>query len=131
MNQNAEKIQGMYAAFAEGNVPAVLGELDTKVSWTEAEGGPYGGVYTGANAVLENVFMRIGSEWDKFAAIPEEYVSEGDTVVALGTYNCTYKATGKSFNAPFTHVWKFRNGRVIAFQQYTDTAAFQGALVSD
>jgi len=129
MNQNAEKIQGMYAAFAEGNVPAVLGELDAKVSWTEAEGGPYGGVYTGPNAVLENVFMNIGSEWDKFAAVPEEYVSEGDAVVALGMYHCTYKATGKSFSAPFTHVWKFRDGRVIAFQQYTDTAVFQRALV--
>ena len=37
-------------------------------------------------------------------------------------YGGTYKATGKSFKAPFAHVWKFENGKAISFQQYTDTA---------
>lgn len=89
---------------------------------TEAAGGPYGGVSVGPDSVLENVFMKMGAEWDGFAAIAEEFVADGDTVVALGEYSGTYKATGKSFKAPFAHVWKFVGNKVASFHQYTDTA---------
>ena len=54
--------------------------------------------------------------------------SLGDTVVALGQYGGKYKLTGKSFSAPFAHVWNFQNGKVARFRQYTDTAVVQSAL---
>jgi ketosteroid isomerase-like protein len=60
---NLNIIQGTYAAFAKGDVPGVLGVMDADISWTEAEGFPYGGTYHGPNAVLEGVFMRLGTEW--------------------------------------------------------------------
>ncbi len=37
--------------------------------------------------------------WDGFAAAAHEFVTEGSTVVALGDYSGTYKATGNSFKA--------------------------------
>ncbi len=121
MTQNTEITKNLYAAFAEGNIPAVLGAMSADVQWTEAAGGPYGGVSIGPEAVLENVFMKLGTEWDGFSAVPREYVASDSTVVALGEYSATYKATGKSFKAPFAHVWKFANGKVVSFEQYTDT----------
>lgn len=128
MAGNSETIRTLYAAFARGDVPAVLAGLAADVKWTEAEGFPYGGTYTGPDAVLQNVFMRLGTEWDGFAAVPHEIVAEGETVVALGEYGGTYKATGKRFSAPFAHVWKLRGGKAVSFQQYTDTAVVQRAL---
>ena len=122
MNTIIETIHGAYAAFAKGDIPAVLALLAPKVEWIEAEGGPYGGTYVGPAAVLQNVFMRLGGEWDGFSAVAHEFVANEDTVVALGEYSGTYKATGKSFKAPFAHVWKFRDGKVVAFHQHTDTA---------
>ena len=122
MSRNTEIIRGAYAAFATGDVPSVLGILAPDIRWTEAEGGPYGGVSVGPAAVLENVFMKIGTEWDGYAAVPHEFVASDDTVVALGEYSGTYKKTGKSFKAPFAHVWKFQGGKVASFQQHTDTA---------
>lgn len=122
MNDNLEIARAAYAAFAAGDIPSVLACLAPDVSWTEAEGGPYGGVYVGPGAVVENVFMKLGGEWDGFAAVPREFVSSGETVVALGEYSGMYKATGKSFRAPFAHVWKFRGGKAASFHQYTDTA---------
>lgn len=128
MNQNTEIVRAAYAAFAKGDVPAVLGVLAPDVRWTEAEGGPYGGVSIGPDAVLANVFMRIGADWDGYAAIPREFIADDATVVALGEYSGTYKATGKSFKAPFAHVWKFREGKAISFDQYTDTVVHQRPL---
>jgi len=74
------------------------------------------------------VFMKLGGEWNGYAAVPGEFVAEGDTVVALGEYSGTYKATGKSFRAPFAHVWKFRDGKAVSFWQHTDTAVHQRPL---
>ena len=121
MHQNTEIIRGLYAAFAKGDIPTVLGALAPNARWTEAEGGPYGGTFIGPNAVLEKVFMKIGGDWDGYAAEPDEFIANDNTVVALGKYSGKYKATGKSFTAPFVHVWKFQDGKVISFQQHTDT----------
>ena len=122
MSSVLEIVKGMYAAFGRGDIPAVLGMLASDIHWTEALGGPYGGVSIGPQAVLENVFMKLGGEWDGFSAVPQEFVASDDTVVALGNYSGTYKATGKSFTAPFAHVMKLKDGKVVSFHQYTDTA---------
>ena len=125
---NLESVRGLYEAFAKGDVPTVLAFLDTNVAWTEAEGFPYGGTYNGPNAVLEGVFMRLGAEWDGFAVVPEEFIDGGDTIVALGQYSGTYKATGKRFKANFAHVWKIREGKAVRFVQYVDTLLVHRAL---
>lgn len=122
MTSTLESVKAVYAAFAAGDIPTVLGTFAPDIHWTEAEGGPYGGVSIGPDAVLQNVFMKLGGEWNGFAAVPHEFVANGDTVVALGEYSGAFKATGKSFKAPFAHVWKFQAGKAVSFQQYTDTA---------
>jgi hypothetical protein len=121
-------IADLYAAFAKGDVPGVLDALDQNVSWTEAEGFPYGGTYIGPAAVLENVFMKLGAEWESFSAVPYEIVDAGEKVIALGTYSGTFRATGKSMEADFAHVWTLRDGKAVKFVQYTDTLKVAEAL---
>ena len=128
MAKNVETIRGLYEAFGRGDVPSILAALAPDVSWTEAGGSPYGGTYRGPDAVLQNVFMRIGTEWDGYSAVAHEIVDGGDTVVALGTYDGTYRTTGKRFQAPFAHVWKLRDGKIASFHQHTDTALIRQAL---
>ena len=125
---NLDSVKQVYQAFAEGDIPTVLGFLDQDSDWTEAEGFPYAGTYHGPQAVLHGVFMRLGTEWDGFAAIPDEYIDAGETVVALGKYSGTYIVTGKSFHANFAHVWKIKNGKAIRFVQYVDTLLVHRAL---
>jgi ketosteroid isomerase-like protein len=98
------------------------------VDWTEAAGFPHGGTYSGPDAVLENVFMNLGSEWETLTAVPEEFVAAGDTVVSLGLYSGVYRATGKRFSTPFANVWTLRDGKVVRFHQHTDTAVVQKVL---
>ncbi|HKG78681.1 MAG TPA: nuclear transport factor 2 family protein [Pyrinomonadaceae bacterium] len=125
---NLNSVQKVYDAFAKGDIMAVLGTLSADIDWTEAEGFPYGGTYHGPKAVLEGVFMRLGSEWEGFAAVPDEFIDAGDTVVALGKYSGKYKRTGKSFQANFAHVWKFSEGKATRFLQYVDTLVVDRAL---
>ena len=130
MSANTDTIRSMYEAFARGDVPAVLATLDANVEWTEADGFPYRGTYTGPDAVLNGVFARLGSEWDGFRAEPREFIDGGDQVVVLGRYSGTYKETGKAFEADFAHVWSLRDGKVLRFRQYVDSALVQEALRS-
>ena len=125
---NLNSVKSVYAAFATGDIPTVLGVLSPDIAWTEAEGFPYGGTYHGPRGVLEGVFMRLGSEWEGFAAVPDEFIDGGDTVVVLGKYSGKYKATGKSFQANFAHVWKMRDGKAAQFIQYVDTLLVHRAV---
>lgn len=128
MSQPLELARGAYAAFAVGDIEEVLSVLSPSIRWTEAAGGPYGGVYVGPQQVLEQVFMKLGTEWEGFSATPHEFVASGDTVVALGEYGGIFKGTGKRLQVPFAHVWKFRDGRAVSFEQITDTAVHWAAM---
>ncbi len=125
---NVELVKNLYQAFAQGDVPTVLQSFDENIEWTEAEGFPYGGTYRGGAAILENVFMKLATEWDGYRVAPDEFLDAGEKIVALGNYSGSYKTTGKSINVPFAHVWTLENGKVKKFVQYTDTLKVSEAL---
>ena len=128
--QSVEVIRALYDSFGRGDVPAVLGQMDQQIEWNEAENFIYAdrNPYVGPQAVLEGVFMRYGSEWEGFKVTPEEWLDAGNHIVVLGTYTGTHKETGNEVRAQFAHVWGVRVGRVVRFQQYTDTKQFADAV---
>jgi uncharacterized protein len=121
---NVELVREIYAAFGRGDGPAVLACMDPGIVWNEAENFPYSdrNPYLGTAAVAEGVFFRLATEWDNFQAIPAQYLDAGETVVVTGRYRATYKATNSLLDAQFAHIWHLRDGKVVSFQQYTDTA---------
>jgi ketosteroid isomerase-like protein len=128
---NVEFVRGLYAAFGRGDVPAVLGAMDPSIEWREAEGNPYepsGNAWVGPDAVTQNLFMKLGTEWDGFTVHPKEFHDAADTVVVEGRYTGAYKATGKSLDVQFCHVFKIRDGKVTSFQQFVDTAQLQDVM---
>ena len=120
---NVALIQGIYDAFSVGDVPGVLGRMSPDIVWNEAENFPYadGNPYVGPMAVATGVFARCGSEWDGFTVAVDEILDAGDTVVALGHYLGTYKATGQAMKTQMVHVWRVAGGKAASFQQYADT----------
>jgi ketosteroid isomerase-like protein len=119
--------RAIYAAFERGDLPGFFALMAHDMSWNEALGHPYGGTYIGAEAIVQNVMMPLGTQWDGFSATTDRFLADGEIVVVLGTYRGTFKATGRSVTAPFAHVWTIRNGKVQSLQQHTDTA-FQNAV---
>lgn len=126
---DVDLIRAIYAAFAAGDVPGVLGRMSPDIVWNEAESFLYadGNPYCGPEAVLNGVFARCIGEWDGFAAVADEFLDAGDTVVVLGRYKGANKATGRPLDAQLAHVWRVKDGKVAAFQQYTDTLQYDRA----
>jgi uncharacterized protein len=123
---NRQIIADLYASFARGDAGTVLSGFAPDIVWNEADNLAYadGNPYVGPDAVANGIFMRLVSEWDGFTVTPEKLVEDGDTVVSLGRYRATHKATRQPLDAQFVHVWTIEDGRVTSFQQYTDTLQF-------
>jgi len=121
MATNKEIIENAYASFAEGDVPAALGAMADDIQWVEADGFPLRGTYVGPQTVLEGVFMRLGEIGNEFAVVPDHFVADGDTVVALGNYTWKHKSSGVPASVKMAHVWTLRGGKAVAFQQHVDT----------
>jgi hypothetical protein len=121
---NVEIIQNLYAAFAKGDIPAVLKRFDPEIEWNEAESFPYadGNPYIGPQAVLEGVFARIGAEWEYWNLTDQTYyeVNSGEIIVT-GRYKAKNKMTSKEINVQFVHMWTLNEGLVTKFQQYANT----------
>ncbi|MEO6156643.1 MAG: nuclear transport factor 2 family protein, partial [Ilumatobacteraceae bacterium] len=118
---NKEIVEDTYASFARGDVAAVLGAMAENIRWAEADGFPLAGTYVGPQAIMEGVFMRLGEVGDEFAAVPEQLIAEGDTVVALGNYSWKHKTSGAPAKVKMVHVWTVADGKLATFQQHVDT----------
>lgn len=129
MKRNGDWVKSLYEAAGRGDFPTFLSALDPQIEWREADGSPYAEAqpFKGPDAV-GGVLGKIGGDVDGFAVIPQNVIDAGDTVVVEGRYRGTVKATGKPLDAQFAHIWRIAGGKVVAFQQYTDTRQWAEAL---
>jgi len=129
-NKNVSIIDGLYKAFAVGDIPTVLGSMDTKIVWNEAEGNTYadGNPYIGPEAVLNGVFGRIMQEHEYFNLEDIElHEMLHDKVLATLRYDAKHK-NGNTYNAQVAHFWTLKDGKVVGFQQYVDTKKLSEAM---
>lgn len=127
MADNAAMVQDAYDGFAKGDVGPLLAILHDEVQWSEAEHSTYwnGGAYTGPQAVLEGVIGRLAQDFENFQIEIKRMVSGGDTVLVEARYHAaSATATGRPLDAQVAHVWDFEDGKVVRWQQYTDTWQF-------
>ena len=130
MAENEAILRKAYEDFAKGDVPAVLAVLDGDIRWFEAEGNPLwqGVPAIGPQQVVEQVFTRIMQDYDGFTITVNRIVGLGDTAVMEGRYTGSGKASGRPLDAQVAHVWDFKDGKAVRFQQYVDTAQLQQVL---
>src|SRR6056297_1230963 len=126
-------VENVYTLFAAGDMEGFAALMAPDIVWNEAEGNPYADLnpYIGPEAIMSGLMSRLVSEWDDISVTPHEFVVEGDRVVVFGRYGETWKATGQVLDIPFVHAWTVQDGRLVAFDQYTDTAALVATMTAD
>jgi ketosteroid isomerase-like protein len=126
MPSNTETAKRGYEFFLRGDVPGLVREIiHDDCTWIGAgpkDKLPWAGHFNGKQGVA-NFFSVVAQHlhFTKFA--PHEYVEQGETVVVIGTSSAQVKSTGKSVDNEWVHVVKFRQGKLIFWQEYTDTDA--------
>jgi ketosteroid isomerase-like protein len=59
---------------------------------------------------------------------PDILVGTGDSVVAVHRPLVRIRATGREASFNCVHVWTLRDGLVVRFREYADTAAWEAAF---
>ena len=127
-SNNVEILRNTYEAFSRGDIPAVLSNFDPDIIWIVPDAHPQGGTHRGTEAVLNGVFVGLGTAWQNYKVEMEEFIDGGERVVVLGTESGKWPSTGKSFQTACAHVWTMRNGKAIEFRDYQDSAKVQEAV---
>jgi ketosteroid isomerase-like protein len=124
MKSNTEIVQGIYAAFGAGNLPAILAVQSEDVVWAfpGAPDVPYAGEYHGKEGVAA-FFQRLLSTaaFDAFSV--EGMVADGDSVVVFGGETVRCLKSDKSAKNEWAMHWKLTHGIVNQMTSYEDTAA--------
>jgi predicted SnoaL-like aldol condensation-catalyzing enzyme len=76
---------------------------------------------------LREYFDGLLSDWAMNHYTINEFVAQGDAVVARGSCAWTNKRTGKVAETPKLDFWRFKDGKAIEFYEYFDTACVMSA----
>ena len=120
--QNLDVVRNLYAAFGRGDLEAILAPLDPQVSWRTpgAPDLPTAGLRQGIPAVRE-FFGLLLNTFDIADFQPRDFLAADDKVVVLGTSREGPKG-GRLVDFRWVHVFTFRNGRIVAFEEPADVS---------
>jgi len=75
-----------------------------------------------------NYFQELNAAWEMLSFDAHEFIAQNDRVVMLGRCSFRSRATGKSAESPKVDIFRFKDGKIIEYQEFYDTAkAFAAA----
>jgi ketosteroid isomerase-like protein len=128
---NVQLVRQGYEAFGRGDLDGLLGLFDDQIQWTTPglPDNPVAGQRRGVAAVRE-FFQTLDETMEMQLFEPREFIAQGDRVVVLGVDRSRLKATGTLHEYEWVHVFRVRNGKVVSFHEYGDTAPVAIAMRS-
>ena len=128
MSKSIDTVQGIYAAFGRGDIPAILAALAPNVRWEEwvdqsaqRAGVPWLRAIEGRDNVAAFFGELAKMEFHGFKV--DDVFGDERKVVAQVSVDVSVKATGRRFRDEEIHLWVFdEQGRVKSFRHYNDTA---------
>ena len=125
-----ETVQAVYEAFAAGDIPFILESVSEDFTWQDPCDPsivPYGGIHKGRSGFGE-FFQKLGGSTETTLWEVNEYVCEGNKVVAAGRHGFQSKNTGKSVATDWVMIWRFKESMPVAGRAYYDTSAVEKAF---
>lgn len=79
----------------------------------------------------ERYFAGITADWEMIYVTADEFIAAGDRVAVLGRVAWKNRRTGRTAESPTAHFWRFRDGKVVEYNEFYDTAAGLAAARPD
>lgn len=120
--QPVEIVKRAYELFGQGDIASFVNLLDEQVEWFSPGPSelPQAGRRHGREAVAA-FFTVLDRSYEIQRFEPSRFITDGDTVVVLGTDTVRVKATGSVLDEEWAHVFTVANGRIVRFHEYVDT----------
>jgi ketosteroid isomerase-like protein len=126
---NIAFVQSLYAAFQRGDIATVIAGMASDVEWTvngRRKDYPLLGSWKG-QADVQKFFQGVAEHEEATEFSPREFFGADDTVCVLGHYAWKIRKTGRSVASDWAHIFTIRNGKVVRFREFNDTAQFAEA----
>lgn len=119
MKDPTATVQRLFAAFAAGDLDALIETVDPNSHWTYIGANPQlaRAEFTG-RAKVRRFFERILTRLDVTAFDADEYIVSGDTVVVFGSESGTVRSTGQLFRNQWTQKYVVQNGKITRMVEY-------------
>jgi len=131
--ENTNVVQDAYAAFGRNDIPTLMTHVADDIVWVGVYGTashvPTSGERRG-KAAVDEFFKQVAEHVHFNEFEPKEFLAAADKVVVLGHYAATTPVK-KSFKSDFAMVFTLRNGKVIRFQEFCNSAAINDAYTPD
>src|SRR5579871_4227385 len=126
--ENIQLVKDSYAALFRGDMPAFLDMLadDFTLVMPGPADVPLAGTFRGKQAVAD-WFAVIGQHFDGKGVDFQAYIAQGDTVVVLLHEETVLRRTGRLCVDDEAHVMTIRDGQLVHWREYYDTAAYAAA----
>ncbi len=109
-------IRDAYAAFAAGDVPAVLARLAEDIRWCVPGRSPVSGEYKGHDGVLDFFGRCQELSGGTLRVDCDEVLADGERVVVLATVSA--ERNGRVWSSPEVQVWRVVDGRAVEFREF-------------
>lgn len=127
---NQALVERFYDAIGAGDLEGGFAMLAPDVTWTylgPTDRLPFAGVFRGREGV--RTFFEKASGAIDVKELPIERVQAVDSAVYVrGSEHSDVKSTGKTYRVDFVHVFEVRDGSIVSFTEYLDTATVVGAF---
>jgi ketosteroid isomerase-like protein len=133
--ENVERLRGLYAEWAKGNLWALrdIAAPDIEWEWAEAMASLFGGprVYRGLEEIGQATLEWLAA-WDSYWMTAEEFIEAGEDVVVLMQLHARAAETESVIEQRVVAVWRMRNGKAVGVRYYTDRSeALEAAGLRD
>ena len=124
-------VRKIYEDFGRGDVAAIVGAFADDIRFIHSGGPavPYAKDRHGKNAATA-FFDDLARSVDVTRFEPRQYVEQGDTVIAVGTWAARAKPGGASFESDWAMLWTFSGSKVKFYQAYENTHAVAQAFAA-
>jgi ketosteroid isomerase-like protein len=135
-NANLATLKAAYARWQDtkgGSVAHWMAMMADDIRFASLAAGPPQATYLTTyerKAALLVYFEGLARDWTMIHYTIDEYVVDGDVVVARGHCAFRNKKTGKAFATPKMDYWRFRDGKIVEYFEYYDTAAVLAAATA-
>jgi ketosteroid isomerase-like protein len=129
--QNVTLIQKLFEAFGRGDVQTILDYCtnDCEFYCPGPSSIPYAGTKKGRAEIQGYFEALIGTQRNANLSI-DQFVSQDDTVVAIGRYTAKVNSTGKPIDTPVVTTFKVQNGKITRHMVIGDTAALAASYTA-
>lgn len=116
-------IRRIYEAFGAGDVQTIMNSVADDAEWINHGPAsiPYAGARKGKAQILE-FFQAIAGSTTGAKVTPEHFVGQGETVLSTGRYTATVSTTGARIDSPVAHIFTVRDGKVVRWEGFSDSA---------